>query len=1449
MKQRLLYAFLMLFMVAGMARATVTITVKSTGGAPVTVTLDKEATVTDLATTHKGNVTLSADQKTVTLAQGYVAEVVINSTSATVANVMGRMEKLDISGNATLKTLNLNKENYVKELIVSGSALETLTCAGLELETLNLTDASALKTLDASDNKLSTSLTWPSTPVLEVVNLSGNLFTTLTVSSLTTLKELIVSRNLLTDLDASSLNYLAKLDLSDNKILKLSQNPGKSDCAITWGVQTLTILTSPKNETDANVGFRIPQLMMDAEITTDSKQAYSNVSWQVKDGTVYVEDNNKTAHQQTGAWSNEYRFYDTSTKEFVKGTYQCSFKTNGRDYKITDLNVWTAKFNLTGVSPTNATDFKVSIDGGTAVDVSSNPKVNQGAKLLFTLTPKDGYETATYTIEGMVPASSAIKPPYKGTSFECIVKGLYKSQDETVSPKISAVVLGKEHVISYESKTQIGGSFTVQKVSGTTTSDVAPDDHISTGDKLLVKIKPNTGYEFVLTINGLDKTSEVKKLGDGVDADYTYSEDIINTSYVNEKTITISVTFKNPEIKASVKVDGQNLSNSIKYIENNKVTLVDQDGTSQEIVDDSKINLVSNTTYQAIFVVTKSDPDVYRLKDITINGGKLVSVNKDAEEASNAMKYTVAFKVEASDVVISITTKKMQVVSIVPVVNDGSDGQKQTYDGKAKPVLFSTIPVNLEEHVKVTYVTDASSSVDMGTTLPVNAGKYKATLTFEETDYYIPDATNGKKADFKLEIEKAPLTIETLPTVTVNKAGAYEVSGGKVTFNKEEVKGAFAAAGTPLNPGISHTTEITFKPTLSADAANYEEAKATVNVLVNGSTLDLYKITLVALPSSYSIQWLNGNKPVDISKETFANGTVLTAIVSYPKGTKDVMLEKTSSNGKSDITKNDAKSVDGSLVYAVTMKEDTEFKVVAGTGNQYTIQFKNQNADYIGEPLSYDPEKGLIISDKDGHSVTWATIKNFVSVTYKDALGKTIAQPVDAGTYTVCVSIKENDIDGYVETIAEKAALVVNKIKPLVYKWPTASVIAKGQTLAQSDLTEGAANIPGTFVWKDSSLSFAIAGEYRRPVVFTPNEAYIKNYLSVETRGGESLDGDGIEQNEWVKFAVSDLQIITFSQMEGTITVTNQLGQNLLTGSAITEGDVLTIKVEPHEGLELKSLTVNGISNNGVYTVGTSSVAIAATYQPQVIDPEPSDPVIDPNSQYAVTLPKAGEVRGVAISKPGVNAVLKDKSFSFTVGALATDLSKIVVKVNGSELKSSSDGTYTIAKVSENTTVQISLANPTPLAVSIEKITKNQNGKVLGTVGVDGPADGICYFNDEITLVAYPESGVTFIGWSDDKDVKSQLRKLTLTKDITIKPLFSGIPTGIESIATTQIQGGKGYLLITGAGQANVTIVGMDGRIQRQPVSGDSRIELSSGVYGVILEEGTNVIRTKVIVK
>lgn len=1436
-----------------MANVGAQIVVQSNGTKDVVVTLDQAV---QSVTPASNQVTTSTDGKTVTIKQGYQASTIIQASAAPATiTVTGNLDNLSVTANS-LSTLNLSSVGYLGSLTVTSSSLASLTCTGKQMSSLTLTNATGLKKLDASDNQLA-SLTIPSTPVLEEVNISKNAFTALpSIESHSTLTTLDISGNQLISFDPSSLTNLTTLNVSDNQILTMTGVPPR--CSVTWGTQTKIMGSYGKN---ANYGFRIPTLLYHAGITTDQNASYSNVTWQVLDGTAYVEDNNKTAHKQSGAWENEYRFYDSQTKSYVNGIYQCTVTTGGRTYKISNLEVWPAEFTLHGEETANATSFTVSgMWGATGPEnVTNHPKVYQGDKLTFVLKPDPGYSDAEYTIKGMDPANSTQAKPYRGTSFETVVNGKYISQSESEEPSISALVLAQGHTVAYESPIQDGGSFTVQKVVGSTVSDLANGATIATGEKLVVKITPKTGYDFKLVINKVDKTPDATSDG----TTYTYTEDITNTSYMDGTTpqsITITTTFTNASIKAFAKVDGQTTFSSVDYLTYHIVRIIKQDVNAGDItVGTEGVDIQPNTTYQALFTLGKDASGiVHRLKDITINGNAPISINKDAV-SDNGMKYTIAFKVESSDVTLSITTKEMQEASISVLKNVGTPltSQQQVYDGEAKPVLYTTTPAGLEKEVEVTYKTNPASPatpVDMGKTAPVNVGKYKAVLKFIENDNYVPAATDGSVNGFELEIVKAPLKIETLPTVKVNNAGKYEVTGGKVSFKGKEITGTFAVAGGLTQPatgnvGKSHPVEVEFTPKLATDQANFENPTATVNVIVANSTLDLYKISMIALPSGYSIQWLNGQKEVNISSDKFAAGTTLTAIVTYPKGTKGVSLEKTSALGTTTCTV--ASSEDGKLVYTVEIKEDTELKVIAGTGDRYTVTIKEQNTDYTGQPLEYDPESGLLIADKNGNNVAWSSITAEKTVSYKNAAGESVAKPIDAGTYTVCVTIAADADYGYVETTATKAAFIVNKVKPLVYAWPVASAIAKGQTLSYSELAEGSVSIPGTFAWKNGAEIFTIAGTYRRPVIFTPAQAYQKNYIAVESRGGEALDGTGDEDYEWVEFVVTDMQVVSFVQKtEGTITVVNQLGNILSPGSPVSEGDILTITATPKEGYIFKSLTVNGVSHSGAYTVGASSVAIDAVFELKPSEPEI---IVDPNTQYVVTLPAVNAVRGAKINKAGSNAVKIDQPFSFTVSTLAADANKVVVRV-GATVITPVNGLYTIDKVSENMTVSVTLSDPTPIQLDVEKETKNAKGYLMGTVQVLSANQlratiPSYYYNDEVTLIAYPASGVTFAGWSDDRTILSNVRTLTLTQDVKIMPIFTGVPTSVEDIEAVEIMGGDDCIIVRGAADARITIVSMDGRAQQQTISGDVRINVNAGVYGVILEQGNHVRKEKIIVR
>ena len=238
--------------------------------------------------------------------------------------------------------------------------------------------------------------------------------------------------------------------------------------------------------------------------------------------------------------------------------------------------------------------------------------------------------------------------------------------------------------------------------------------------------------------------------------------------------------------------------------------------------------------------------------------------------------------------------------------------------------------------------------------------------------------------------------------------------------------------------------------------------------------------------------------------------------------------------------------------------------------------------------------------------------------------------------------------------------------------------------------------------------------------------------------------------------------------------------------------------------------------------------------------------MIDPNSQYKVTVTES--VRGAIISHPGENVVKRGESFTFTVSTLAADASKVKVTPSSGTLTPGSNGSYTLSDVKANTTITVSLSNPTPLKVEVQKDYLNANKYHIGQVEIiDGEATTY-YYGDVITVMADPEDGVKFVKWSDGSTDK--IHEITLKADTKVVASFSGVPTGIEDIESAAITTGKGFIMVKNVANAKVTVVSISGRLQAQEeVSGDTRIDVPQGIYVVVLESGSDVKRTKVIVK
>ena len=1413
MKQRLLLSLLMLMVSVGLVKAA-NINVTPLGNTEVTIVLGSgQATVTEVE-----GVSLSSDKKTVTIAQGYTTLVnIVTPKDETSITFTGSMEALSINGGDNLKTINFGNGSYVKSLTVSGKAIATLDCSELGLESLALSTTpglDALTKIDASNNKLANgSITGLGNAAkLEELVLSDNLYTNLNLSSLTALKTLKVANNQLEDIDLPA--QLESVDLSGNK-LKTADIP--EGCDETWGTQTIP-LPSQYNVI-ANNGVQVKDLIKEAGIATEiDASKIDKVSWQVKDGTVYEEDNNATAHEEDN-YKKEYRFYN-SKDGYIVGDYQCTVVYDDRTYAIQNIHITAAKFTMKIETPANASKIEVYVNGTAASDIS-NIEVRQTQKVRVVVTPQAGYEEVTYTVDGLVAADGSAEP-YKGKSFEFEVKAMYGEE-----PTLSAKVAPAGRKVIFENTTQAGGSFTVQKVSGHETIGMESGDVINTGDKLLITVLSKSA-NFTLMVGDDDMTEHVVKTGE--DGNYTATIDITEKDYPVGNDITVVVSFSD-EVKVTAMIDGKSIKDAPTSLSEGKIAIA-VDG-KDVILNSSKgsVNVAPNTSYTARFTLAKG----YRLqnKAITINGGKFSSL-KETVKDDGSVNYTVIFSVEKSDVTLSITTKKVSIVAIQPRIDESPSTQKQVYDGKQKPVIFTTNPAGLEASVEIIYKSEDKSK-DYGDVAPTNVGTYSVVLAFKENGTYMTE--NGAKVPVTLEIVKAPLTIKTLPTVTVGKDGKYSLTGGEVIFDDATVAGTWAIDGNktePDEPGKSHNIGVTFTPTSATDKANFEEAKATIYVQVGDDNPEMYSVGMETLPAGYTIKWYNGNKEVNIATDKFLDGTVLTAVVTYPKGTKDVKFDKTST-ASVETSISTPVVEDGQSTYTVTLKGgSTTFKVTQGTGNSYKISFqKDNNNNYTGEPQAYDFTKFITITDKDGNNVAWSNVEKNTTIIYKSGTTEVQGNPIDAGKYSVTVTIAADKDNGYIESSATGSGVFeIVAIKATVSKWPEASVIAKGMPLSQSDLTNGVANVKGQFKWVKENFIPTTSGEQTYDVIFEPAEEYANNYTSVTKEDGISV-------------IVSDLQIVAFAQpAEGTIEVSKN-GTTIKTGTPIIDGDKLTITITPKTDWEVTSIKVNGQScsfsqSNGKYVasyeVGEVSTAIEATFSAKVTP-----------GNFRVTIPDTNDIRGAIISNGGEHVVAQGGSLSFTVSTLAADADKVRVTAGGRTLSRGTNGRYTLSNVQANTTVSVSLSNPTEIEVDVPRTYLNKKDYHIGSVEIESDDDEF-YYGDVITLIAFPESGVSFDKWSDGN--KEQIRELTLTEDVALKAVFSGTPTGIEDIESARISTGHGFIQIKNVANADLTIVSIAGRIQtQQRISGDVQIRVPQGVYVVVLESDGNVQRTKVIVR
>ncbi|MCF2659321.1 hypothetical protein JQM83_09060 [Parabacteroides distasonis] len=1398
MKQRLLLALLVLFASVGSTWADTKLTIPvNTGKVTVTVKLADNQTM-PVAT---NDFTVSGN--TITILNNAGTEAKAISFSA------GLFSEITVSG-GTVKQF---------EVSTTDATLTKLTLNSIGLETLTVTNASNLATLSCNNNKLKEELD---------------------LSSLSALTSLDCSVNQLTNLKVSSTPQFTTLNCSSNHLQTVPTATMATNYKMTFGTQTIDL----------------------TEDVTTIANVWKNVISSVKSeiGTPFPNDatgtNTTYKFSSSDAHENpvspgEYKFYNSSA--YVSGDYVLMIQNtdtqySGYTYEV-KIRVTPAQFaysftndggkNLSGGTKGTMTVYIKQANGTfvnlyesvasatTSVEASASslrattssaPQyIHEGDVLRFSVDPQDNYTFKEFTYSGLTPNSGFSKT---SNPAEFTVKGGIK---DDVKITANATYNTDTYKINYNPvDPAAAGSFTIVKSDGSVVTDGSSVAYNTT-----LEIKPTANPNYTVdkvTING------VLLPDDGSGKYITMIKEDWNVTVYFKTSVNFEFSMIRPA-GLDVFVDGVNRYSDLSTVDTKKVLSDIQPSKKLEI------RLGLDPAYK----------DTHIIEDILINSKSYKEVSeaslKEIDLNTSVLTYTTPAN---GKVLIEPKLKELETIGIS--ITSVPANQGLVYDNTVKKIAYTTTPVQLSD-VTLTYSDDEGTTF---TATPKNARTYHVKYARAKDKTY--KALSITSSYPTVTIAAAPVALSNVSgsiNIASNGVQTYKISGSaRATNTNATVQGKFVltdnagetdqAAREDMSvpadkQGTNHSINVTFIPT---DNTNY--ATATTSVDIKGDkNNDFTKYTIKAgqLPEGVTATIKNGDVVLQNGASVVKN-TVLTLLFTTPEGVtvKNVYNDDASSTSlisDYDITTNNTYTITRNVIFKV------ETDGTAAPTKDYKITAEATEVSYDGTVQSYDSDN-LTVKSYNGA----ADIKNNTTITYAYSQnGTKIDSPVNAGEYDVTITVAKETIGSGTSAVIYKEATVKTKliikkanltIDESKVQMPTGSDLGKGAALGSSVLSDGAVpGIAGTFEWKDPTYvptsSEISSGEYEGEVIFKPASDNYNTYTFM---------------TKTVKVKVANKYTLTIiTPTHGKLSVTSG-NKTLNNGDEVPNG-TLTFTATPDQGYKLESIKVNGTAITGTtYTANNTSVKVEATFVEI--------------TEFTVSV--STSVKGIELVLPSSNVVKKGASYSFSVKGLAADLANLVVS-DGTNIYTGTNGAYTIINITANKTITVTMkagTAPTQVEAVIEANLSTQ-GKSMGTVTVTKisslRADAVdsstqkFYYGDKIRVTATPAAGCRFVGWEGRTETSSVIDVLITETSYKFKAIFAGSPTGAEVIEGVDIYGSNGEIVVKCDGAARITIVSMNGQSKQQEISGDTRIPAGAGIYGIVFEQGNNVMRTKVAVK
>lgn len=766
----------------------------------------------------------------------------------------------------------------------------------------------------------------------------------------------------------------------------------------------------------------------------------------------------------------------------------------------------------------------------------------------------------------------------------------------------------------------------------------------------------------------------------------------------------------------------------------------------------------------------------------------------------NTYGYTLIAKEDLEITVKDVYSKNTSSLYILtPTQTEIYDGQPKEYN------QFNPSVSSLRKEYEITYKKTGETNFTEQT--PTEIGAYKVRI-FRAADRYYYESKNETAT---LKIDPAPVTIKTLPVVSLSE-GNLILSGGVAESKSQIVKGEFQLKSNDI-PSVSKVIEAVFIP----ENENYTSASCWIPCVIENLPLEKYSIRQGELPPGVEISFMNGNQLVSNDSKVAVGTTLTLAAVKTPRG-KQI---------KEFINQLDETSYEV-LTQSIIISKDLKISVTLDdieALQNITLQESkvNQTLKYTGKSQIFSyAGLGSLPSNKVPDYKYW-----IFSYTDRET-GKQVDFPKNIGVYDVNIYYPQTS---QVYELNEKGTLTITSINPTVKELETlkTSEVIAGQTLGNSIITGGNANVTGKIVWKDPSKKVIENAGYE--VLFIPDD---KNYniLQLPNLLTVPLVND-----------ISKMAISIYAEHGDIVVFNKTTNKQIISGEILSFGDELTIKAEPVPNYKLKSLMINGqtVLNGTTYTVGLTPPAILAEFEVKTINPG-----VD---YHTVTIPS---VIGAIVGNIGTSEVPEGSSFSFTIDY---DLLYGAPQVTAGGKSLAYDGayTYTIGQVTQDTTVSIILPKfgyyKTNViediligAIQVERAdveTKTEsdlNGYPYGTL---------------LKLTVTPVDGVNFRSWWDGQTDNPREYRIRSNMDISAK--YTGTPTdNIEIDTNKRVWSVNQTIFINLDKKYTVQVIDMQGQIIRQEeITGQHSFHIAqSGIYIVVVcDKKEAVIKQKVVLK